>query len=158
MIEKTAPQTDENPMEATNPSSFMTNRRGLLKGIYSLLATAGVGGFLYSLYRFLAPGGGASAVEIPLPQIASAGMYPIQYGGTPGMVIQDEDGNFKAFSLLCTHMACTVAWNPEKHQFHCPCHDALFDAEGKVLSGPAPAPLDRWKIRVRGDRVVVGEA
>ena len=44
----------------------------------------------------------------------------------------------------CTHLACTVNWKPEDGVFLCPCHDAKFDAEGTVLDGPPPRPLDRY--------------
>lgn len=137
---------------------FMTTRRGLLKGIYSLFLAAGVGSLIYGLYRFLAPGGvSAPAVEIPLSEIAATGDYAFQYGGSPGILIQGEDGSFKAFSLVCTHLACTVAWIPEKKEFYCPCHDGHFDAEGNVLSGPPPSPLERWRVQVKNDKVLVGE-
>jgi cytochrome b6-f complex iron-sulfur subunit len=137
---------------------FMTTRRGLLKGIYSLFLAAGVGSLIYGLYRFLAPGGGAApAVEILLSEIAAGGDYAFQYGGSPGILIQGEEGSFKAFSLVCTHLACTVAWIPEKKEFYCPCHDGHFDAEGNVLSGPPPSPLERWRVQVKDNRVLVGE-
>ena len=137
---------------------FITTRRGLFKGLYGLFLAGGLGGLLYGLYRFLAPGGGAApAVEIPLREIAAGGEYAFQYGGSPGILIQGEDGSFKAFSLVCTHLACTVVWVPEKKEFNCPCHDGHFDAEGNVLSGPPPSALGRWRVQVKGDRVLVGE-
>src|SRR4030042_408706 len=76
--------------------------------------------------------------------------------GAPGMFVPEEDGSLRALSLVCTHMACTVVWNPGKKEFHCPCHDALFDSQGNVLSGPPPSPLARWKIQVMGDKILVG--
>lgn len=143
----------------TEVFTVTTTRRGLLKGIYGLLTAAGLGGVLYGVYRFLAPGGGAApALEIPLQDVVASAVFPIQYGGTPGIVVQEDDGGLKAFSLLCTHLACTVVWNAEKKEFHCPCHDALFDAQGNVISGPAPAPLERWRVEVRNDKVLVGGA
>jgi cytochrome b6-f complex iron-sulfur subunit len=136
---------------------FMTTRRGLLKGLYSFFLAAGGGSFIYGLYRFLAPDAGAApAVEVALSEMAARGDYPFRYGGSPGILIQGEDGSFKAFSLVCTHLACTVAWIPEKKEFYCPCHDGHFDAEGNVLSGPPPSPLERWRVQVKDERVLVG--
>ena len=136
---------------------FITTRRGLFKGLYGLFLAGGLGGLLYGLYRFLAPGGGAApAVEIPLSEITPGGGYAFQYGGSPGILIQGEDGRFRAFSLVCTHLACTVTWNHEKRTFLCPCHDGLFDPEGNVLSGPPPSPLERLKVEVKGEKVVIG--
>jgi cytochrome b6-f complex iron-sulfur subunit len=137
--------------------NFMTHRRGLLKGIFSAFLAAGLGGLVYGLYRFLAPGGGAPAtVEISLSEISSKGDYAFQYGGSPGILIQEEDGRFKAFSLVCTHLACTVVWIPEKKEFFCPCHDGHFDAEGSVLSGPPPSALERLRVQVKDNSILVG--
>jgi cytochrome b6-f complex iron-sulfur subunit len=44
-----------------------------------------------------------------------------------------------AISLICTHLGCVVAENPEG--FHCPCHGSKFDHDGHVLGGPAPRAL-----------------
>jgi len=44
----------------------------------------------------------------------------------------------------CTHLACTVNWNEEAAAYLCPCHDAKFSAQGEVLDGPPPRPLDRF--------------
>ena len=137
---------------------FITTRRGLFKGLYGLFLAGGLAGLFYGLYRFLAPGGGAApAVEIPLREIEARGDFAFQYWGSPGILIKGEDGSFRAFSLTCTHLACTVIWVPEKKQFYCPCHDGHFDGEGNVLSGPPPSPLERWRVQVKDDRILVGE-
>jgi cytochrome b6-f complex iron-sulfur subunit len=133
------------------------NRRKVLKGFFGLLGAIGLGHVLYGLARYSAPGaGGQATVSIPLNEIPEGGTVSFEYGGTPGILFRGEDGTFKALSLMCTHLACTVSWNPEKREFYCPCHEGFFDAEGKVLSGPPPAPLERWKVEVSGEKVVVG--
>jgi len=138
---------------------IQTDRRGLLKGLFAFLGSLVLGSFFYGLYRFMAPGAGTHPpVEVPLGELAPGTAYSLQYGGSPGILIREEDGGLLALSLVCTHLACTVVWNPEKREFHCPCHDALFDAQGHVLSGPPPAPLERWKVEMKGDRVLVGGA
>lgn len=135
-----------------------TTRRLLLKGLFGILGGLGIGSIFYGLYRFLAPGAGEkAAVEVSLEDIPEGGVYYFQYGGAPGILLREENGNFKAFSLVCTHLACKVVWNSAKKEFYCPCHDGFFDAEGKVLSGPPPSPLERWKVELKGKKVIVGE-
>ena len=137
-------------------SAFTVTRRKVLKGLFGLLGVIGLGNMVYGLYRFWAPGaGGHAAVEIAIGEIPEGSTLPFQYGGAPGILFRAEDGSFKALSLVCTHLACTVSWNPEKREFHCPCHEGFFDAEGKVASGPPPAPLERWKVEIREDKVVI---
>jgi Rieske Fe-S protein len=55
----------------------------------------------------------------------------------------------------CTHLGCTVNWKEDERVFLCPCHDASFDAEGAVIDGPPPRPLDRHaEFRVTEDGVL----
>jgi Rieske Fe-S protein len=47
-------------------------------------------------------------------------------------------------SNKCTHLGCNVNWNADKQEYVCPCHDAQFDINGKVLGGPPPRPLNAY--------------
>jgi cytochrome b6-f complex iron-sulfur subunit len=155
MSEATIHKSPAGSLETT--PGLSVPRRKVLKGIFGLLGAIGLGNVLYALGRFYAPGAsGQAAVEMALSEIPEGGSVSFQYGGVPGILFRAEDGTFKAYSLMCTHLACTVSWNPEKREFYCPCHEGFFDAEGKVLSGPPPAPLERWKVEVSGEKVVVG--
>lgn len=55
--------------------------------------------------------------------------------------IVSTDKGVAAMSLVCTHLGCIVGEGPTG--FQCPCHGSKFDAQGKVVGGPAPRPL-RW--------------
>lgn len=66
-----------------------------------------------------------------------------------------EDGSFLAMWQRCTHLGCSVPWVAAEDQFHCPCHGSLFDKLGLVTGGPAPRPLDYFKVEIRGDEVFV---
>jgi cytochrome b6-f complex iron-sulfur subunit len=72
-------------------------------------------------------------------------------------VTRSQDGVL-ALSLVCTHLGCIVQWQSAQHQFHCPCHDGLFDEFGDVVSGPPPLPLERLSVKLLADRIVVGES
>jgi cytochrome b6-f complex iron-sulfur subunit len=158
MSELSAPvQAKKQMPDAQSPgTSLLATRRGLLKALYALFAAAGLGSVGYGLHRFLSPGGAGSPVEIPISEIQAGGTVLFQYAGSPGILFQEEDGTFRAFSLVCTHLACNVIWKPDRKEFYCPCHDGLFDAQGNVLSGPPPTPLERWPVQVKNDRIVIG--
>lgn len=62
---------------------------------------------------------------------------------------------FQALSALCTHKGCPVAWRPAEKHFICPCHGGKFDANGKNVAGPPPAPLPSLLVKVVKGTVTV---
>ncbi len=74
--------------------------------------------------------------------------------GQQSVLVHLEDGEFAAYSAVCTHQACAVAYKDD--QLACPCHGSVFDpAEGAaVLNGPANRPLPKVAIRVEGGEVI----
>jgi cytochrome b6-f complex iron-sulfur subunit len=66
-----------------------------------------------------------------------------------------DDGGFLALSRACTHLGCTVPWNPDEKRFVCPCHASAFAITGEVSSPPAPRALDRYAVRIENGIVKV---
>ncbi len=64
-------------------------------------------------------------------------------GDHKAAVYRDRTGAVHAMSAKCTHMGCTVKWNPGDKTWDCPCHGSRFAADGKVVNGPASKPLER---------------
>ncbi|GMV19855.1 MAG: iron-sulfur protein [Polyangiaceae bacterium] len=78
-------------------------------------------------------------------------------GDRPVLVIRMEDGTFRAFSALCTHLQCVVAYAPERKQIECPCHRGVYSLDGQNVSGPPPRPLDALSVAVVNGIVTVSE-
>jgi len=57
-------------------------------------------------------------------------------------VYRDQKGTVHALSAKCTHMGCTVKWNPGERTWDCPCHGSRFAPTGEVVNGPAAKPLE----------------
>jgi Rieske Fe-S protein len=69
------------------------------------------------------------------------------------VVTQPTEGDFKAFSAVCTHQGCLVESSSDG-EIPCPCHLSHFSLEdGSPLSGPASAPLAPVEITVDGDSI-----
>lgn len=69
--------------------------------------------------------------------------------------VKDEAGAVTVFSPICTHLGCAYRWEPERRNFHCPCHNSYFSLEGRVLGGPAPRPLDTLPVKIQNGRILV---
>ena len=71
------------------------------------------------------------------------------------VVTQPTEGDFKAFTAVCTHQGCTVgAVNGDTIQ--CNCHGSQYNAaDGTVKKGPAPKALAPKKVTVEGDKLIV---
>lgn len=75
---------------------------------------------------------------------------------TSAWVVKKSDSEVVAFAPQCTHLGCAYRWEENKKTFLCPCHTSNFDLEGKVIDGPAPRPLDRYQVRVDGQKLLLG--
>ncbi|MBI1822558.1 MAG: ubiquinol-cytochrome c reductase iron-sulfur subunit [Nitrospirae bacterium] len=65
------------------------------------------------------------------------------------------EGPVVVYSPLCTHLGCGYHWDDQEKNFICPCHNSVYDMEGKVLSGPAPRPLDTLPTQIKDDRLFI---
>ena len=71
----------------------------------------------------------------------------------------DEKGveRIVALSTKCTHLGCTPNWADDEKKFKCPCHGSGFYGPrpgveaGVNFEGPAPRPLERYKISLTDD-------
>ena len=63
----------------------------------------------------------------------------------PAVVYQD-DGEFLAYSLRCTHLGCTLEESGDGYS--CPCHGSEFSSDGKVSKGPALEDLPNLQIEI----------
>ena len=61
-------------------------------------------------------------------------------------VSRDSDGTLHAVSARCTHMGCIVNWNSAETSWDCPCHGSRFDADGRVIEGPAVKALEALEL------------
>ncbi|MBZ8181194.1 MAG: cytochrome b6-f complex iron-sulfur subunit [Oscillatoria sp. PMC 1051.18] len=116
-------------------------------------------GALYPVVKYFIPpssggtGGGVTAKDALGNDIVvsdflashSTGSRTLAQGlkGDPTYVIVTEDKEIASYGLnaVCTHLGCVVPWNGSENKFICPCHGSQYNAEGKVVRGPAPLSL-----------------
>ena len=57
------------------------------------------------------------------------------------LVARTPDTCLVALWRICSHGACPLSWYPKQEHARCGCHGSRFDTEGRVLNGPATAPI-----------------
>lgn len=138
------------------PSAF-TSRRNFIQLGAAAIGAAWLGTLLQSrLFPYQSTIQEAKPVDFSISDLPVGGTKGVTYGGVPVLVIRTPE-SIRAFSLICTHLGCTVEWQANQKEFYCPCHDGRFDEFGEVLAGPPPIPLEQISVTVEGDRVIVGE-
>ncbi len=131
------------------------NRRAFLSwGTAGMTALgSGVAVSLGAVVRFLMP-----SVFYEPPQSFKIGTPGDFSFGAPTFLVdekifvfRDRDKGFAVASAVCTHLGCTVAHFQSDQHFHCPCHGSVFAADGSVLHGPAPRPLQWFEVTLARD-------
>ena len=69
-------------------------------------------------------------------------------------IVRDQEKIY-ALSTVCTHLGCTPNWLPNENKYKCPCHGSGFYKNGINFEGPAPRPLERFKISLADDGEIV---
>jgi cytochrome b6-f complex iron-sulfur subunit len=142
---------------STENDSQQSRRKflGTLWGISTigLLGQAGI-----AFFRFFKPpidpnGFGGKVIAGQVGEFQPGTINHVQKGKF--YISRLEDGGMLAMWHRCTHLGCTVPWRDDEGQFHCPCHNSIFNTRGEVLSGPAPRPLDLFAIEIVDNQIVV---
>lgn len=153
----TAPKTSAAPPSLVRaPLRGESSRRGFLTsmGLGWAAFAAAMGAGTGAMVRFMMPN-----VLYEPPQEFKAG-FPAEFGvGQVDERFKDEFGvwivrtatGFYALSTVCTHLGCTPNWLSSDEKFKCPCHGSGFQKTGINFEGPAPRPLERYKISMAED-------
>jgi Rieske Fe-S protein len=146
-------------MSSDEPES--PSRRDVVSLAVSGSAAAFALAVVYPAARFVEPRARPSAGPTTIGRIDE---FPVGAARTvlvderPVIVLRGADGRLEAFSALCTHLQCVVAWSAERNQFECPCHRGAYSRDGRNIAGPPPRPLDALEIAVSDGLVIVSKA
>lgn len=138
------------------------SRRNFMNYLFGGGLVGTIVSFLYPVVRFLIPPPQAEVVVNTVEAAKVGDLAPDSYkifkfGNSPGILINTPDGELKAFTAICTHLACTVRYDSDSETIHCPCHNGRFDLAGNVLSGPPPAPLEQYDVQIFGESILVSK-
>jgi Rieske Fe-S protein len=137
-------------------------RRGFVDYLLGTSLGSVAAAILYPISRFLIPPRIPESSQVSVVAAKTSELKPnsgkvIAFGSEPAIVIQTPGGEIRAFSAVCTHLACTVQYRDDLQQIWCACHDGHYDLYGKNISGPPPKPLAPLTASVRGDDIIVSK-
>jgi len=151
--------------DAENPSG-KTSRRSFLSKLGIGATLVAIAGQTYAFLRSLKP-------NVLYEEARRFKVGTPEQFGEGGKFLEDkrlfvfrQGKTFYAISASCTHLGCTVKMQKlnqskkvkvrgrefeEQHEFHCPCHGSKYYGDGTNYAGPAPRPLDYFKLEVSPD-------
>jgi thiosulfate dehydrogenase [quinone] large subunit len=184
---KGRPEPDVRLHRAGPAGDALLPRRSLVNGIGAVVTLLVSGGLIGGIARLLTPtrtdgdrtapltagvaanpGSGRKSIPAGGALIGSVKTLPINRArpftnprtGDPAVLIHLSSGRFVAYSAVCTHAGCTVAYNSARGELVCPCHGSIYDPRhgAQVVAGPAPRPLPVVPVRVdaRGNAYAAG--
>jgi len=72
-------------------------------------------------------------------------------------ILLSMNGEWKAFSAVCTHRVCTLEF--ASSELYCPCHGATFSAtDGSVTRGPAQVTLGEYGVIQQNGALYVSDS
>jgi len=134
-----------------------SSRRGFFHACIGLMT--GAAGFIvafpiFSFLRLPKRINAARSIEVPLADLKEdQALFFEREGVQIALIYTNREP--KAFDAACTHLGCLVSWDQNQHVFHCPCHGAVFDDQGRAVKGPVNAPLRTIKFEIKKDTLVI---
>ena len=124
------------------------NRRTMITSA-GAVGTAAVVGLTSACSPDDSESGSGSSASAPPDATVPASDVPVGSGivvDEAYVVTQPKEGEFHAFSSVCTHQGCQVRTVTET-EIVCPCHSSRYSAtSGEVLSGPATEALATYQV------------
>jgi len=121
----------------------------------------------YPIYQYLAAAAQKAEVEASVKEVVlndvdklpAPAALMFKFSGRPAMLIRHADGSWTALSAVCTHLGCTVQFDPGKDLITCACHGGVYNPNtGANISGPPPKPLTLFNVVVNQGKAVISRA
>lgn len=137
------------------------------RGFFNWLLGTGIvtlaGAAVYPLVRFVIPprvpeAKASSVLAAKVGELSPNTGKIFRFGKDPALLVLTKSGEYRAFTAICTHLACTVQYRGDLERIWCACHNGHYDLNGINIQGPPPAPLTVFAVHVKGDQIIVSRA
>lgn len=158
--------SDQKPSASTpqskpvSPVDQSMNRRDFIKwsAVGWTAFAAILGGYGSMILRYLFPNvlfEPKQSFRAGFPQEYNLGEVSERFKDRFGVWIVRDSEKIYALATICTHLGCTPNWLGNENKFKCPCHGSGFYKTGINFEGPAPRPLERYKIFLNDEGEIV---
>jgi cytochrome b6-f complex iron-sulfur subunit len=149
-----------------SPVAPVTTRRSFLDLLLAAVSLTWVASVIYPVLRYLkplpaaGPSGPTTLTPAETEKLDRESFVIVPAAAARVLVVRDSSAALHAVDARCTHEGCTVRFLASDAVIWCACHNARFDLEGRVLSGPPPRPLPRYLVErtESGDVVIRAKA
>lgn len=145
--------TKKEPFSA-EPDQIKFSRRVALRwlgwaGVWTFVAAfaASIARFFFPRLLFEPP----TKFKIGYPNEYPVGAISERFKDLYRLWIVREQSKIFVIEAKCTHLGCTPNWLESEGKFKCPCHGSGFTRDGVNVEGPAPRPLQRFKVTLADD-------
>jgi cytochrome b6-f complex iron-sulfur subunit len=132
-------------------------RRKFLDLFLGASAVACLSSMFYPVIRYLkplrrsGPTGPTRLTRDEIGKLEKQHFVIVPVSGKRVLVLQNPAQQLLAVDAKCTHEGCTVQYLPAESAIWCACHNARFDLDGRVVSGPPPRPLPKYAVERQED-------
>lgn len=153
---------EEFQLEGTSDETH--SRRTFVKVAVGGMCLAYAGAVGYPIYRYLNSPVEKAEVLAAIKDVTLEGANKLpegsamvfKFGPFPAMLIHHGKDEWVAFNAVCTHLGCTVQYNPSLKKITCACHGGQYDPHtGDNIAGPPPKPLTKYAVKVNAESVTV---
>ncbi len=150
------PQAGSSAPTAAAPTAPGVSRRGFISwiGVAWVSFTGAMGVASLATLRFLFPNvlfEPPETFKAGTPEEYIPGQVDNRFKESFGVFMVRDEGEIYALKAVCTHLGCTPNWLAAEFKFKCPCHGSGFYISGINFEGPAPRPLERYRITMAED-------
>jgi cytochrome b6-f complex iron-sulfur subunit len=131
-------------------SNRKPTRRRFLDFFLGASSIAWLATVFYPVIRYLKPlprAGGSGPTRLTREELAKLEkdrFVIVPVAGKRVLVLLTAAQEVIALDAKCTHEGCTVQYLAAESAIWCACHNARFDLDGRVVSGPPPRPLPKY--------------
>ncbi len=145
-------------MSSDKPCEKGNGRRGFCKACIGAMTAASTAMVGYPVVSFVISQpsriGEDKPLEVPIDQLTLGQARYEQWRGLQVIILATADGPM-VFSASCPHLGCAVGWDTADSVFRCPCHGAVFTAQGEVVSGPVSDSLKQIPFEIKDGKIII---